>query len=186
MNLEFENIINGCKKGDRNAQGQLYKLFSSRLFAVALYYTKDQTEAEDILHEGFLKIFKYIRQFEGKGSFEGWLKRIIINTALEKFRKKNLMFPVDNIGDYIEDIGYEDVVSDVSLNEMLKMIQDLSPQYRMVFNLFVMEGLSHQEIAELLEISEGTSKSNLSRARSILQDKIKKELAKASKNKMVV
>jgi len=184
----LDEIIKGCVRGNRDSQGKLYQMFSGKMYGVCLYYSKDQTEAEDILHEGFLKVFNYISQYKGEGSFEGWIRRIMVNTSLEKYRKQNILYPVGDIYDYIEDVGYEDIISNISMNDLLKMIQDLSPQYRMVFNLYVMEGLSHKEISELLVISEGTSKSNLSRARTILQNRIKKEFFPTSvtKNKLVV
>ncbi|MEA3494763.1 MAG: sigma-70 family RNA polymerase sigma factor [Bacteroidota bacterium] len=181
----LDEILKGCRKCKRDAQSKLYKLYSSKLFFVCLYYSKDQTEAEDILHDGFLKIFNKIGQYKGKGSFEGWMKRIMINTALEKFRKQNQLHPVNDVYEYIEDVSYEDVISQISFNDLLKYVQQLSPKYRMVFNLYGIEGYSHKEISKEMGISIGTSKSNLSRARNILQEKVKKELV-SDKKKMVV
>ena len=187
LKSQLSEIIEGCSKGNRSDQGRLYKLFSSKMYSVCLYYSKDQTEAEDILHDGFMKVFKYISQFEGKGSFEGWIKRIMINTALERFRKQNYLYPVDDIYEFIEDEGYEDIVSNISFNDLLRLIRELSPQYRMVFNLYAVEGHSHKEIGEMLGISTGTSKSNLARARVILQEKVLNEFRlPANHNKLVV
>ncbi|MFC2114248.1 RNA polymerase sigma factor [Bacteroidota bacterium] len=187
LKTKLSEIIEGCSIGNRSDQGRLYQLFSSKMFSVCLYYSKDQSEAEDILHDGFMKVFKNIHQFEGKGSFEGWIKRIMINTALERFRKQNFLYPVDDVYEFIEDEGYEDIISNISFNDLLRLITNLSPQYRMVFNLYVIEGHTHKEIGEMLGISIGTSKSNLARARMILQEKVLKEFRiPANHNKLVV
>ena len=162
-------------------------MFSKKMFAVCLYYAKDYTEAEDFLHDGFMKVFSKISQFKGQGSFEGWVKRIMINTVLEKYRKQHQLYPVDNVFEYMEDISEQDSSSDISFKQLLKFVQELSPQYRLVFNLYAIEGYPHKEIADMLNISVGTSKSNLARARSVLQDKVKKEMKKSSlKQKLVV
>ena len=169
------DIIKGCIAGKRASQQQLFEMYSDDMFGVCLYYSKDYTEAEDTLHEGFMKIFQKISQYKGTGSFEGWMKRIIINTALEKFRKNNQMYAVGDDDYQLEgDIDPVNVLNDLSARDLLKLISELSPQYRMVFNLYAIEGYSHKEISEMLEISEGTSKSNLARARNILQKKVKK------------
>ncbi|MCK4661610.1 MAG: sigma-70 family RNA polymerase sigma factor [Bacteroidales bacterium] len=144
------------------------------MFGICLRYSKDYTEAEDTLQEGFIKVFENISSFKFKGSFEGWLRRIMVNTALEKYRKQNVLYPVSDIFEYAEDIGYDDITSDISAGDLLKLITELSPQYRVVFNLYAIEGYSHNEISKKLGISTGTSKSNLSRARQILQEKVKK------------
>ncbi|MBL6964467.1 MAG: sigma-70 family RNA polymerase sigma factor [Bacteroidetes bacterium] len=157
------------------------------MFAVCLYYAKDQTDAEDILHDGFMKVFKSIKQYKGTGSLEGWIKRIMINTALERFRKQNYLYSVEEVVEVVEDEGYENIVSSINFQDLIDLIRELSPQYRIVFNLYAVEGHSHKEIADLLEISVGTSKSNLARARKILQEKVKVKFAvPASQNKMVI
>lgn len=171
----LEDIIKDCNSGKRKAQEQLYNLFSEELYGVCLYYSKDYTEAEDTLHEGFMKIFQKISQFQGKGSFAGWMKRIMINTALEKFRKQNHMYAIGDEINAEHDISPDNVVEDLSVQDIMTMIRELSPQYKMVFNLYAIDGYSHKEIAEMLGISEGTSKSNLARARYILQKKVKKD-----------
>ena len=171
---KLEDIVKGCISGKRRAQEQLYKLLSEEMFGVCLYYSKDYTEAEDTLHEGFMKVFQKISQFQGKGSLVGWIKRIMINTALEKYRKQTQLYAIgDNINSEY-DIVPEDVIDDLSVQDILNMVRELSPQYKMVFNLFAIDGYSHKEISEMLGISEGTSKSNLARARYILQKKVKK------------
>jgi RNA polymerase sigma-70 factor (ECF subfamily) len=126
-----------------------------------------------VLQDGFLKIFEKINQFEFKGSFEGWMKKIMVNTALEKYRTQYKVINIlDGMNNY-EKESFEDVSDLITADELLTFIQDLSPKYRMVFNLYAIEGYSHKEISEMLDISEGTSKSNLSRARLILQEKVK-------------
>ena len=134
----------------------------------------DYTEAEDTLHEGFMKVFQKIDQFKFKGSLAGWIRRVMINTALEKFRKQNQLYALGDDYESTEDIQQENVISDLSAQDLIKLIRELTPKYRMVFNLFAIEGYSHKEIGEMLGISEGTSKSNLARARYILQKKVKK------------
>jgi len=183
----LDDIIKGCVSGKREEQAQLYNMFADRMYAVCLYYSKDQTEAEDLLHEGFIKVFKSISQYRKEGSFEGWIRRIMINTSLEKFRKHNQLYPVDNVYDYVEDIGYEDIISKISFDDLLQMIRELPPQYRMVFNLYVMEDMPHKEISKIMGITEGTSKSNLSRARNLLQEKVINNFGlQRNKNKMVI
>jgi RNA polymerase sigma factor (sigma-70 family) len=142
------------------------------MYGVCLRYAKDSDEAEDIMQEGFIRVFNKISQFEFKGSFEGWIKRIMVNTALEKFRKNDRLYPVEEMRIF-ESVEYaEETISSISANDLLRIIQELPPRYKMVFNLFAIEGYSHLEIAEMMSISEGTSKSNLSRARVILQKNV--------------
>lgn len=142
------------------------------MYGVCLRYAKDSAEAEDIMQEGFIRVFNKIGQFEFKGSFEGWIKRIMVNTALEKFRKNDRLYPVEEMKIF-ESVEYaEETISSISANDLLRIIQELPPRYKMVFNLFAIEGYSHLEIAEMMSISEGTSKSNLSRARVILQKNV--------------
>ena len=172
--LEVEILIEDCVTGKRKAQQQLFNLYSDDMFGVCLYYSKDYTEAEDTLHEGFMKVFQKIDQFKFKGSLAGWIRRVMINTALEKFRKQNQLYALGDDYESNEDIQQENVISDLSAQDLIKLIRELTPKYRMVFNLFAIEGYSHKEIGEMLGISEGTSKSNLARARYILQKKVKK------------
>lgn len=182
---EFEEIIKGCKAGKRAAQSKLFARLSKKMFGVCMIYTKDTTAAEDVLHEGFIKVFKNIKQFCGKGSFEGWVRRIMVNTALERYRKEQRMYSVSQIEDYIEDISYDDIVSDISARDLMAMIKELSPRYKVAFSLYAIEGYSHKEISQKLNISEGTSKSNVSRARKILQEKIKKQYGYAVEKSIV-
>ena len=157
-----------------SAQAKIYSLFANKLFKVCLKYSKNHEDAQDTLQDSFLMIFKDIKKFKNKGSFEGWLKRVTINVALQKFRSKSVLKfsdqEDDQIAEALEDIYMED--SKIDLNVLLSLVRKLPGQYQLVFNLYVLDGYSHKEIAELLNISIGTSKSNLSRARVILQQEI--------------
>ena len=169
--MSLEQLINKCKKQDAQAQSQLYKQFASKLFSLCLKYSKNYAEAEDNLHDAFITVFGKIDQYNNKGSFEGWLKRIAINTSLQRYRENVGVYDIINEGN-IEDVSID--INDESLNIdfLLKIIQELPDRYRLVFNLYVLDGYSHVEIGELINISTGTSKSNLARARLILKDKI--------------
>ena len=170
----MENIISGCLDGDRKSQEQLYKMFSSRMFGLCLQYSNDYDDARDILQEGFIKVFQKLDQFQHKGSFEGWVRRIMINTALEKYRSQLHLYPLTEKDVKTEEFIFEEIFEKLAASDLIKLVQELSPRYRMVFNMYAIEGYSHKEIGEILGISIGTSKSNLSRARSILQEKVKK------------
>jgi RNA polymerase sigma-70 factor (ECF subfamily) len=177
--LSLEQLIQKCKNNDTKAQGELYKLYSSKLFAICLKYSRDRAEAEDNLQDSFLTIFKKIDQYNNKGSLEGWLKRVTVNTTLQRYRKNKGVFDIVN-EDYIEDVTIDVDNDDVDIDFLLRCIQELPDRYRLVFNLYALDGYSHKEIAEMLDISAGTSKSNLARARMILKDKVK--LYKSSLN----
>jgi len=172
---EVEEIIKGCLSGSRHFQELLYRRYSPRFYAVSLQYAGDADEARDILQESFIKIFENLEKFNHDGSFEGWMRRIVVNTALERYRNRYYLSRVDDIDSGEEpeaDPGTTDFAG-LEASDLLKMIMELPPKYRMVFNLYAIEGYAHKEIAEMLRISEGTSKSNLSRARDILQRKVK-------------
>ncbi len=156
-----------------SAQSQLYQIYSDKLFAVCLKYCRNYEDAEDTLQDSFITIFKKINQYKNKGSFEGWLKRITINTALQKYRDTAAIQVVDKIleNKKTEEINFKYLTIDVNI--LLGFIQKLPDRYRMIFNLYVLDNYSHKEISKLLGISEGTSKSNLSRARKILKEQIK-------------
>ncbi len=170
---EIKKILKGCLSGNARDQELLYRRYSAKLYGVALQYTGSYDEARDVLQEGFIKIFTNLHKYSGAGSFEGWTRRIVVNTALEKHRNKYYLNMVEDIGNIPElnDNRIPDI-SGLEAEDLLKFIMELSPKYRMVFNLYALEGYSHKEIAEMLSISEGTSKSNLSRARGILQKKV--------------
>lgn len=182
---QTDKIVKGCIKGDSKSQRQLYQMFAGKMFGVCLRYAKDYTEAEDMLQDGFVKTYEKISSFRFQGSFEGWLRRIMVNTALEKIRKQNILYPVGDIYEYAEDVSYDDILDGISAKDLLIIIQSLSPKYKMVFNLYAIEGYTHQDISDKLGISVGTSKSNLSRARQILQEKVKK-LYKAEPRKLKI
>ena len=168
-------IIKACIKGNRLAQNRLYQMFADKMYGVCLRYAENEDEAKDILQDGFIKVFLNLKQFNDKGSFEGWIRRIVVNTALEKFRDKKHMFAVSMNAEYDPNINfYDHIISELSAKDLLKLIQELSPQYRTVFNLYAIEGYSHKDICDILDIKEGTSKSNLSRAREILKEKVNK------------
>jgi RNA polymerase sigma factor (sigma-70 family) len=168
--LSIEQLINDCKRNDVKAQEQLYRLYAPKLFAVSLKYSRNYTEAQDNLQDGFLLIFKNIHQYSFKGSLDGWLKRVLTNHILQQYRKETFLNVVnENLPEEVEtEIDSENVSSEY----LMKIIQELPDRYRLVFNLYVLDGYTHQEIAELLNINIGTSKSNLSRAKMILKEKI--------------
>lgn len=169
--MTLDELIIQCKKQDATAQGELYQRYSSTLFSICLRYSPNYVEAEDNLQDSFLTIFKKVDQFKDKGSFEGWMKRITVNTVLQKYRKQRVFDIVRE--DQIEDEA--DVLVDdegIPLDFLLKIIQELPDRYRLVFTMYVMDDYSHKEIADMLGISDGTSKSNLARARKILKTKI--------------
>ncbi len=168
--MSLEQLIDQCKKEDAKAQSQIYKLFASKLFSVSLKYSRNYVEAEDTLHDAFVTIFKKVSQYEGNGSFEGWMKRVTVNTALQKYRGAGVFNLVNE--NQIEDVEVEVDEEDLSMDFLLKIIQELPDRYRLVFNMYALDGYSHKEIAKMLDISVGGSKSNLSRARLILKQKI--------------
>jgi|TARA_B110000908_G_scaffold24391_1_gene27948 RNA polymerase sigma-70 factor (ECF subfamily) len=156
------------------AQSEIYKLYADVLFGISLKYSRNYQDAEDTLQDSFLIIFDKIKQYNNKGSFEGWLKRIVINTALQKYRKKNHLQLIKEVSDTEEvvEVDFEDTHLDIGF--LLKLVQELPDKYRLVFNLYVLDSYSHREISKMLNISEGTSKSNLSRARKKIKEKLEK------------
>ena len=164
----IEQLIYECIQNNTKAQEQLYRFLAPKLFAVSLKYSRNYEEAQDNLQESFLVIFDKISQFKNKGSFEGWAKKIVINYTLQQYRNQNIFEIVsENIAD-----ENEVEIEDISLEFLTKIIQELPDRYRLVFNLYVMDDYSHKEIAAMLGINIGTSKSNLARAKSILKQKI--------------
>ncbi len=174
MAEQLEILIKGCKKGRARSQEQLYKLFSAAMYGLCLQYASDEDDAKDILQDGFVKVYQKIDQVKNPKAFPGWIRRVMINTALEKYRSQVLLQRMDESQQIWKEEVSEDVLDRLSAEALLTLIKELSPKYKMVFNLYAIEGYSHREIGEMLQISEGTSKSNLSRARSILQEKVKK------------
>lgn len=143
------------------------------MFGVCLRYSSSKEDAEDILHDGFLKVFEKVSQYGFKGSFEGWMRRIVVNTALEKYRQQFKVIRIQDSLSYSQTESYDNLMEMLTEKELLELVRGLSPKYRMVFNMYAIEGYTHKEIADHMKISEGTSKSNLSRAKAILQDKVK-------------
>ncbi len=175
------DLIEGCIKGDRKMQRELYQRFAPKMYGVCLRYAGNAEEAEDILQEGFIKVFNKIGSFRSEGSFEGWIRRIFVNTAIEHFRKKIYLQPIT---DYEEDTvegKYLTVLDSLAEKDIIQLVQQLSPGYRTVFNMYVVEGYTHKQIAEALGISEGTSKSQLSRAKLILQDLVQQFIERRKK-----
>jgi len=165
--LSLNQLIEKCKVNDTKAQGELYKLFSSKLFSTCLKYSRNYVEAQDNLQDAFLTIFDKIEQYKHKGSFEGWLKRITVNTVLQRYRNEKVFDIINE--NAIEDVEIEVDEEHISIDFLLQIIQELPDRYRLVFNLYALDGYSHKDIAEMLEITVGTSKSNLARARQILK-----------------
>lgn len=165
-------IIKGCRKGKSQSQEKLYNIASPLMYGLCLQYAGNVDDAKDIMQEGFIKVFKKIDQFSGKGSIIGWIRRIMINTALEKYRSQVNHQSMDNGKFQIEETVNDNILENMEAEVIVQLIQKLSPQYRLIFNLYAIEGYSHREISEMTGISEGTSKSNLSRARTILQKKV--------------
>lgn len=170
--LEYKELIEACVKGDRLAQRNLYDLFSKRMYMVCVRYTKSQQEAEDVLQDSFIKVFKNLKGYRGDSRLDYWIKRIVVNTALNSQRKKLYMYPMVDIDDVKNDYDHSKILSSFQMEELLNMIRELPTGCRTVFNLFAIEGYSHKEIAEMLEVSEGTSKSQFARARKLLKEKI--------------
>lgn len=170
--MGLKDLIYRCKKQDRSAQEELYRLYAAKLFGLCLKYSGNRQQAEDNLQDGFVTIFEKIDQFKDQGSFEGWMKRILVNTALQKHRQQKV-YGITN-EDQIPEEEIEIETEELSVSYLLECVQSLPDRYRQVFNMYVMDGYSHKEIANLLKISEGTSKSNLARARMALKEKIEK------------
>ncbi|HEV2355528.1 MAG TPA: sigma-70 family RNA polymerase sigma factor [Puia sp.] len=167
---ELRRLIEGSAAGDRPCQKLLYEWYSPKMMMLCLRYARNTEEAEEILQDGFLQMYRHIRQYKFIGSFGSWLRKIMINCALMRYRSKEMLTRVIPLTpDHDPPAAEEDYLDRLGEQELIRMIQRLPPAYRMVFNLYVFEGLKHREIAELLRISEGTSKSNLWDARALLR-----------------
>ncbi len=177
------DLIKGCLEGDRKMQETLYQRFSPKMYAVCLRYAQQESDAQDLLQEGFIKVFNNLHRFRNEGSFEGWMRRVFVNTAIEHFRKKSAHFisVSEKEENTIEDVDIN-ALDQLAAKDIIRIIQELSPGYKQVFNLYVVEGYSHKEIGEMLQISEGTSKSQLARAKMILQKKVKQYLSDTEKS----
>lgn len=168
----IEDLVQGCKRGERQAQEGLYRQLVPTMMGICLRYAKDRDDAEDILQTGFIRVFQKISDFRMEGSFEGWVKRIMVNTALEHYRKNLRTLTAVSLDEVQEEVSFSDWNA-LEVEDLLNLIQSLPNGYRMVFNMYALEGYSHKEIAEELGITESGSKSQLSRARALLKEKIK-------------
>jgi RNA polymerase sigma factor (sigma-70 family) len=169
-NVSETDIVEGCKLGDRKMQEMLYYKYSPKMYSICLRYCGNAEDAQDLLQDGFMKVYANIEKFRGDGSFEGWVRRIFVNTSIEHFRR-NLKISVIPEGQEYNIVDNDwNGFDAMAEKDILSLIQELSPGYKQVFNMYVIEGYSHKEISELLEISEGTSKSQLARAKAILKN----------------
>ena len=173
--MDEESLIAGCIKGNQMAQKALFDSFSPKFFALCLRYMKSSDDAEDVLQEGMVKIFTKLPEYKGKGSFEGWMRRIIVNTCLDQIRKnQKLKLDVSIDKEEYKLSMNANILENMSANELIEEIKKMPPGYRVVFNMFAIEGYSHQEIAEKLGVKESTSKSQYLRARAYLKERIEK------------
>lgn len=182
MNI-LNDILDKCRKNDRNAQAELYKALAPKLLGLCLRYMQDRDEAEDVMQDSFVKIFMNLESYKGEGSFEGWAKRIAANTALNALKKKNkIWFERDlSVIEHTDD-AQDEVHTELTVEELMNCLQLLPPGYRTIINLFLVEEFSHKEIAEQLSISESTSRSQYARARQALIKLIKeRQMVKGSK-----
>lgn len=169
-----QDLIQGCIRGERKCQEAVFRLYAGKMLVVCMRYARHRMEAEDMLQDAFIKVFRYINKFQHKGSFEGWIRRIVVNTALKNIDKKSFTNEKIGIEDEKDTGALPNVYSDLGEAELLKMVASLPDGYRLVFNLYAIEGYSHKEIADLLDIGESTSRSQLVKARKLLQEMILK------------
>jgi RNA polymerase sigma factor (sigma-70 family) len=167
-----KNLLDGCRRHDRHAQRFLFEHFSSRMLALCCRYVKDRMEAEDVMVIAFTKVFDRIRQYKGDGSFEGWIRRVMVNESLTYLRRTKSMYLEADIEQADREPDYNGLDSSLEAEDLVRLISELPAGYRIVFNLYAIDGYSHQEIADQLGISENTSKSQLSRARAQLQRRL--------------
>ncbi|MEP7251584.1 MAG: RNA polymerase sigma factor [Ginsengibacter sp.] len=174
------DLIDKCIRGDRQMQEILYRKYSSKMYGVCLRYSGNAEDASDLLQEGFIKVYDNLKKFRAEGSFEGWMRRIFVNTSIEHFRKK---VKLHNVGEVQENTieDYElNILDTLAEKDILTLVHELSPGYKTIFNMHVVEGYSHKEIADMLGITEGTSKSQLARAKGVLKKSLEKRLNKTS------
>ncbi len=170
--LSEQELIEGCKQGKPKCQTALYERYSAKMFSVCLRYAADYHTAEDVLQDGFIRVLSNIDKYRGEGSFEGWIRRIFINIAIESQRRSPNTYSINEPDGTDLFVYDETIISRIAADDLLRFVQELSPGYRAVFNLYAIEGYTHKEIADMLNITEGTSKSQLARARSLLQQKL--------------
>ena len=183
-NDELREIIEKCARDNRAAQEELFKLFYGKMMGVCMRYTKDRDRAQEVVQEGFIKVFDKLSEFDFKGSFEGWMRRIMVNASIDAIRKRNRQpFSTDeeymfNDASVEQDDDSDEMLTKLKAEYAMEAIQSLSPAYQTVFNLYVIENYSHKEIAEILGVSEGTSKSNLAKAKQNLRSILKEKFVK--------
>ena len=163
------DLIKGCIEGNPEMQKLLYDQFSSKMYGVCLRYAENTEDASDVMQESFIKVYKSLPKFRGEGSFEGWIRRIFINTSIEHFRRKVKLYNVTEVQENTIEDTELDALDSLETKDILKIVNELSPGYKQVFNMHVIEGYSHKEIADVLGITEGTSKSQLARAKGVLK-----------------
>lgn len=174
MKEHLIHIVDQCRKGDAKAQKQLYDMYAPLFMSIAMRYMKNVESAEDVMVMGFFKIFDNIGKFKGEGSFEGWMKRILVNEALMQIRKKNNLYMTLELSE-VDKAEAASVIDDMAYEDLLALLDELPPGYRTIFNMYVVEGYKHREIAELLDISINTSKSQLILAKKRMRELIKKK-----------
>jgi RNA polymerase sigma factor (sigma-70 family) len=171
----INELIKRCRAGERKAQELLYKQFASKMLGVCFRYATDKMEAEDMMQNGFIKVFQKIDAFRDEGSFEGWIRRIMVHSSIEYYRKHHKMMQLVDLDDAANETSVNPLATaKLEAKDLMLLIQQLAPGYRIVFNLFAIEGYSHKEIAGIVGITEGASKSQLSRARTVLKEQIVK------------
>ena len=175
----LDDIVKKCVKGDRKAQQELYKIHYSKMMGVCYRYTNNAEDAKDILQDGFVKVYSNLKKYNFEGSLEGWIRRIMVNTAIDHFRKTKDVHMVDDEDNFILENSKvesaDSIYGQFGVKDIMDAIQSLSPSYKTVFNLNVIEGYQHKEIAKKLNISEGTSKSNLAKAKQNLRKILEKK-----------
>ena len=176
MKENLQNIILGCRKGDRKCQHDLYKLYYSYGMSVGIRYVKGEDEAIHVLNDSFMKVFSKISKYDNKYDFKPWFRKIVVNTAIDYIKKQKKLHMKSNIDDAINISSREDILSRIGYKELIGLVQSLSTAYRTVFNMYVIDGFKHEEIAKKLNISVGASKSNLSKARARLRDMVTEQL----------
>ena len=169
----IEDLVKRCKAGERKAQELLYKQYAAKMLGVCMRYATDRMEAEDMLQNGYVRVFQKIKDYRGDGPFEGWMRRIMVHSSIEYYRKHHKMMQMVDMDEIAAEQSVNpSVLATLDAKDLMALIQQLAPGYRIVFNLYAIEGYSHREIAKIVGISEGASKSQLCRARIILKDKI--------------
>ena len=173
MQQTHQHIVDGCRRGDGSAQRRLYELFAPKMLAVCHRYARRSGDAEDMLQDAFVKVFQNIQRYDDRGSLEGWIRRIVVNTAIDHLRKHKYQLQESEVNDAVhEEAHVEDALDQLETEFLFEVIQSLPDGYRMIFNLYAIEGFSHAEIGEQLGINESTSRSQYTRARGLLRKRI--------------